>query len=109
MLRQGASADSPLAGAHGDQMAHSCEPVRDAGALLGNLLEDSGPSVASDIVVALHLTPWGFAPRTRLHAHSRLRQGYVGARRSASGAEAAAGTPRSPLRSRGALAHARAL
>ena len=35
-------------------MAHPGEPVGDAGALLGNLLEDSGPSVADDVVVALH-------------------------------------------------------
>jgi hypothetical protein len=36
-------------------MAHSGEPVSDAGALLGNLLEDSGPSVADDVVVVLHV------------------------------------------------------
>jgi hypothetical protein len=41
-------------------MAHPGEPVGDAGALLGNLLEDSGPSVAGDVVVALHL---GDVPR----------------------------------------------
>ena len=34
-------------------MTHPGEPVGDAGALLGNLLEDSGPSVADDVVVAL--------------------------------------------------------
>ena len=55
MQRQGALADSPLAGAHGHEMAHPGEPVGDAGALLGNLLEDSGPSVADDVVIALHL------------------------------------------------------
>ena len=55
MERQRALADSALAGAHGHEMAHPCEPVGDAGALLGNLLEDSGPSVADDVVVALHL------------------------------------------------------
>ena len=55
MQRQRALADSALAGAHGHEMAHSGEPVGDAGALLGNLLEDSGPSVADDVVVALHL------------------------------------------------------
>ena len=44
-----------LAGAHGHEMAHPGEPVGDAGALLGNLLEDSGPSVADDVVVALHV------------------------------------------------------
>jgi hypothetical protein len=36
-------------------MAHSGEPVGDAGTLRGNLLEDSGPPVADDIVVALHV------------------------------------------------------
>ena len=36
-------------------MTHPGEPVGDAGALLGNLLEDSGPSVADDVVVALHV------------------------------------------------------
>src|SRR5688572_18312018 len=35
-------------------MAHPGEPVGDARALLGDLLEDSGPSVADDVVVALH-------------------------------------------------------
>ena len=55
MQRQGALADAPFAGAHGDEMAHPGEPVGNAGALLGHLLEDSGPSVADDVVVALHL------------------------------------------------------
>jgi hypothetical protein len=54
MHRQRALADAPLAGAHGDDMAHPGEPVSDAGALPGNLLEDSRPSVADDVVVALH-------------------------------------------------------
>ena len=36
-------------------MAHSGEPIGNAGALLGNLLEDSRSSVADDVVVALHL------------------------------------------------------
>jgi hypothetical protein len=36
-------------------MTHAGEPVGDAGALLGNLLEDPGSSVAGDVVVALHL------------------------------------------------------
>jgi hypothetical protein len=36
-------------------MAHSREPVGDAGALLDNLLEDFGPSVADDVVVGLHV------------------------------------------------------
>ena len=38
-----------------EAMAHPGEPVGDAGALLGNLLEDSGPSVANDVVVTLHV------------------------------------------------------
>ena len=56
MQRQGALADSSLAGAHGDEMTHSGEPVGNAGALFGNLLEDSRAAVAGDVVVALHLT-----------------------------------------------------
>jgi hypothetical protein len=36
-------------------MTHLGKPVGDAAALLGNLLEDSGTSVAEDVVVALHL------------------------------------------------------
>ena len=43
MQRQGALADASLAGAHGHEMAHAGEPVGDAGALLGNLLEDLDP------------------------------------------------------------------
>jgi hypothetical protein len=35
-------------------MTHAGESVGDAGLLFGNLLEDSGPSVADDVVVALH-------------------------------------------------------
>ena len=85
MQRQGALADAALAGAHGHEMAHPGEPVGDAGALLGNLLEDSGPSVADDVVVALHLLPGGLRPPdppTR----------------------SLAGAPSAPLRSRGSLA-----
>ena len=55
MQRQRALADTALAGAHGDEMAHPGEPVADAGALLGHLLEDPGSSVAGDVVVALHV------------------------------------------------------
>ena len=55
MQRQGALADSTLAGAYRHEMAHSGEPVSDAGALLDNLLEDFGPSVADDVVVGLHV------------------------------------------------------
>lgn len=54
MQRQGALADASLAGPYGHEMTHPGEPVGDAGALLGNLLEDPGPSVADDVVVALH-------------------------------------------------------
>ena len=56
MQRQGALADPALAGAHGHEVAHPGEPVGDAGALLGDLLEDPGPSVADDVVVALHFS-----------------------------------------------------
>ena len=55
MQSQGALADPTLAGAHGHEMAHPGKPVGDAAALLGDLLEDSGPSVADDVLVALHL------------------------------------------------------
>ena len=55
MQRQGALADAPLARSHGHEMANTGEPVGDPRALLGNLLEDSGPSVADDVVVALHV------------------------------------------------------
>ena len=58
MQRQRALADPAFAGAHGHEMTHSGEPVGDAGALLGNLLENSGPSVADDVVVALHFAEW---------------------------------------------------
>jgi hypothetical protein len=53
MQRQGALADPSLAGTHGHQMAHPREPVGDAGALFGHLLEDSRSSVTDDVVVAL--------------------------------------------------------
>ena len=36
-------------------MTHPGEPVGDTGALFGNLFEDSGASVAGDVVVTLHL------------------------------------------------------
>ena len=54
MERQRALADATFAGAHRDDMTHARQPVGDAAALLGNLLENSGPSVADDVVVALH-------------------------------------------------------
>ena len=56
MQCQGALADAAFAGAHGHKMAHSDEPVGDAGALFGNLLEDPGSSVADDVVIALHVS-----------------------------------------------------
>ena len=43
-------------------MAHPGEPVSDAGALLGNLLEDSGPSVADDVVVRSSFITGGLRP-----------------------------------------------
>src|SRR5215213_10018689 len=54
MKCQRALPDPTLAGTHGDDMAHAGEPVSDPGTLLGNLLEDSRPSVADDVLVALH-------------------------------------------------------
>ena len=54
MQRQRALADAALAGADGHEVAHPGEPVGDARALLGDLLEDAGASVAGDVVVALH-------------------------------------------------------
>jgi len=42
-------------GADRHEMAHPREAVGNAGALLGHLLEDSGSSVAEDVVVALHV------------------------------------------------------
>jgi hypothetical protein len=54
MQRQGALADAALARAHGHEVAHPGEPVGDAGALLGNLLEDARAAVAGDVVVPLH-------------------------------------------------------
>ena len=40
MKSQGALADAPLAGSHGHKMTHPGEPVGNARALLGDLLED---------------------------------------------------------------------
>ena len=54
MQRQRALADAALSRSDGHQMAHPGQPVGDAGALLGDLLEDPGSSVAHDVVVALH-------------------------------------------------------
>ena len=54
MQRQGALADSSLTGADGDEMADPGKPVGDAGALLDDLLDDPGASVAGDVVVPLH-------------------------------------------------------
>jgi len=53
--RQRALTDAALARADGDEMPHPGKAVGDATALLGDLFEDSGPSVADDVVVALHL------------------------------------------------------
>ena len=36
-------------------MTHPREPVSDSGALLDDLLEHLGPSVAGDVVVTLHV------------------------------------------------------
>jgi hypothetical protein len=59
MQRQSALADPAFARAHRHEMTHLGEPIGDAGALLGNLLEDSGPSVAGDVMVALHFCEYG--------------------------------------------------
>src|SRR5687767_14861473 len=55
MQRQGALADATLAGADGDEVSDAGEPLGDASLLFGNLFEDSGASVAGDVVVALHV------------------------------------------------------
>ena len=44
----------PLAGAHGHEMTHVCEPVGYAGALLATCSSSRAPS-ADDVVVALHV------------------------------------------------------
>src|SRR5258708_10636887 len=85
MQRQRALADPPLAGAHGHEMTHPGEPVGDAGALLDNLLENSGPSVADDVVVVLHFLTGGLRPAGPPYTLAR-------------------GGPWAPLRSRGLLA-----
>ena len=64
MERQGALADASLTGAHGDEVPDPGEPVDNPGALLGDLLEDSGPTVTRNVLIALHVSPRGFAPRT---------------------------------------------
>ena len=74
MQRQRALADSALAGAHGHEMAHAGEPVGDASALFGNLLEDSGPSVADDVVVALHVERIAYTgPGTKANGRALMR------------------------------------
>src|SRR3954454_4641612 len=70
MQRQRALADASFPGAHGHEMTYTGEPVGDAGPLPGNLLEDSGPSVAGDIVVLLHRQPGDIAARPRLRRRS---------------------------------------
>src|SRR5829696_8566924 len=85
MQRQGALADAPLAGPDGQQMTHPGEPVGDADALLGDLLEDSGSAVARDVVIALHCQTGGLRPAGPPCTLAR-------------------GDPKAPLRSRGSLA-----
>src|SRR5882672_4065280 len=81
MQRQRALADAAFARAHGHEMAHTREPVGDAGALLGNLLEDSRPSVADDVVVTLHLLNREASPRrppyTSLDRRGPLHPGWL--------------------------------
>ena len=71
MQRQRALADAPFAGAHGHEMAHPGEPIGDARALLSDLLEDSGSSVADDVVVALHLASLAYTGAARAAARVR--------------------------------------
>ncbi len=54
--RQCALAHTPLAGTHGHEVTHPGKPIGNAGAQSGDLLEDAGPTVADDVVVALHLS-----------------------------------------------------
>ena len=63
MQRQRALADPSFAGANSHEMPHTGEPVGDARALLGHLLENSGSAVADDVVVALHCQPGAPPPR----------------------------------------------
>jgi len=74
--RQGALANASLAGSNGYEMTHSGEPVGDAGTLFGNLLEDSGSSVADDVVVALHVAD---VARATLSHHVLRRAANVAA------------------------------
>jgi hypothetical protein len=55
MQRQRALAHASLARADRDEVPHGAEAVIDAAALLGNLLEDSGPPVADYVVISLHV------------------------------------------------------
>ena len=73
MQRQRALADPAFARADSDEMTHAGESVGDAAALLGNLLEDSGTSIANDVVVALHFC--GCVGFDSLHRRSCPRRG----------------------------------
>jgi hypothetical protein len=55
MERQGALADAPFARADRHEMTHAGEPIGDSNALLGDLLEDSRPTVPDDVVVRFHV------------------------------------------------------
>src|SRR5688572_30812193 len=59
MQGEGALADPAFTGAHCHEMTHPGQPVGDAGALLGNLLENSRPAIADDVMVALHFCRYG--------------------------------------------------
>jgi hypothetical protein len=74
MQRQRALADSAFARAHGDEMTHSGEPISDAAALPGNLLEDSGSSVADDVMVALHFCEYGADSLQERSLHLKIRE-----------------------------------
>src|SRR5262249_51457462 len=71
MQRQRALADAAFTRADGHEVTHAGEPISDAAALLGNLLENSGPSVPDDVVVALHFRG------SFVSLHRRSRRGRV--------------------------------
>src|SRR4030095_5049073 len=60
--RQGALSDATLARADRHDMTYAGKPVGNAGALFGDLLEDSGSAVAGDVVISLHVFPGGLRP-----------------------------------------------
>src|SRR6266850_6263042 len=104
MQRQRALADPALAGADGHEMTHPGEPIGYTGALLGNLLENSGPSVTDDVVVALHFLRVlrGLIAYTAAAAQEELAARLL---RSASGAKAPGPQVAFEIRKRKELSH----